>query len=186
VTRQEVVNLAPPTGDNRFDAGRLPIWVDYRSAVYGLPSIEGRGIKVAPDRPGPSIDPDAEDRRLSDEALAEVRTFLARRMPEMADRPVAEGRGCQYESMPDAHFVIDRNPGWDNAWLVGDGSGHAFKHGPAIDEYAAALAVGDGAAADRLGPGDGRFALGERRGTATGPRTSAAGPSRSAGEPMAR
>jgi glycine/D-amino acid oxidase-like deaminating enzyme len=186
VTRQEVVYLAPPAGDDRFDAGRLPTWVDYRSAVYGLPSIEGRGMKVAPDRRGPIIDPDAVDRRLSDEAVAEVRTFLARRMPEMAGRPVAEGRVCQYESTPDAHFVIDRHPGWDNAWLVGGGSGHAFKHGPAIGEYAAALAAGDQAAADGLGPGDGRFALGERMGTAIGLRTSAAARSRTAGEAMAR
>ena len=43
--------------------------------------------------------------------------------------------------------VIDRHPGHDNAWLVGGGSGHGFKHGPALGEYVAAR-VQDGAAVE--------------------------------------
>jgi glycine/D-amino acid oxidase-like deaminating enzyme len=176
VTRQEVLYLAPPAGDARFDAGTLPTWVDHRAAVYGLPSIEGRGMKVAPDWPGERIDPDRMERRVSDASIASVRAFLRVRMPAMADQPVVEGRVCQYASTPDTHFVIDRHPEWENAWILGGGSGHAFKHGPRIGELAAALVSGDRAAIGRLEPADQRFALRERT-PSPGMRTSAAGPS---------
>ncbi|HJW22715.1 MAG TPA: hypothetical protein VJ506_09825, partial [Candidatus Limnocylindrales bacterium] len=49
--------------------------------------------------------------------------------------PVVETRVCQYETTPDTHWLIDRHPEWENAWLVGGGSGHAFKHGPRIGSY---------------------------------------------------
>lgn len=49
VPRQEVIYFATPPGDDRFDAANHPTWVDYDGAFYGLPSIERRGFKVAPD-----------------------------------------------------------------------------------------------------------------------------------------
>lgn len=174
VTRQEVVYLATPPGDARFDAGSLPIWVDYRAAFYGLPSIEGRGMKVAPDQPGPIVDPDLQQRTPSPQLIEAARAYLRVRFPDMADRPVAEARVCQYESTPDAHFIIDRLPGRDDAWIVGGGSGHAYKHGPVIGEYLAALATGDAEAASALAPPDDRFALGPRLAAGSGLRTSSA------------
>jgi sarcosine oxidase len=175
VTRQEIIFFATPPGDRRFDAGALPTWVDYDAAFYGLPSIEGRGFKVAPDWPGPIVDPDHEERRLSDERVDAARALLARRFPAMAAQPVAEGRICQYETTPDTHFVIDREPRWGNAWVVGGGSGHGFKHGPVIGEYLSALVCGDADAAAALAPADDRFALRPRT-PARGMRTSGAGP----------
>ena len=53
VPQQEIIYFATPPGDVRFDAGVMPTWVEYDAAFYGLPSIEGRGFKVAPDWPGP-------------------------------------------------------------------------------------------------------------------------------------
>jgi len=41
---------------------------------------------------------------------------------------------CQYENTPDHHFIVDRHPHAANVWLVGGGSGHGFKHGPALGE----------------------------------------------------
>ena len=32
---------------------------------------------------------------------------------------------CQYESTPDAHFVIDRHPAASNVWIAGGGSAPA-------------------------------------------------------------
>jgi len=176
VTRQEIVHFATPAGDARFDADALPTWVDYEGAFYGLPSIEGRGLKVAPDWPGPVVDPDHEERRLSDERVEAARRFLRRRFPALAHQPVAEGRICQYETTLDTHFVIDRHPAWENAWVVGGGSGHGFKHGPSIGEYVSALASGDEAAAAELAPPDDRFAL-RRRVAGQGMRTSGSPPS---------
>ncbi len=175
VTRQELVFFATPPGDARFEAGALPTWVDYDAAFYGLPSVEGRGVKVAPDWPGPVVDPDHEERRLSDERVEAARAFVRRRFPALADQPVAEGRICQYETTPDTHFVIDRDPRWSNAWVAGGGSGHGFKHGPVIGEYLSALVAGDEQAAAELAPPDDRFAM-RPRVAGRGMRTSAAGP----------
>lgn len=175
VTRQEVVYVATPPGDDRFDAGTHPIWVEYGAAIYGLPSIEHRGFKVAPDRPGPIVDPDTQDRRLTDEGVAEARAYVAHRFPALADQPVAEGRVCQYETTPDTHFIIDRlpTPVGLNAWVVGGGSGHGFKHGPVVGEYLSGLVTGQ--PVDDLAPPDDRFALRPRAAglgmrTGTGPR----------------
>jgi sarcosine oxidase len=176
VTRQEIIYFAPPPGDGRFDAGPLPTWVDYDRAFYGIGSVEGRGLKVAPDWPGPEVDPDHEERRLSDERVEAARAFMGRLFPAMAGRPVSEGRVCQYELTADTHFILDRHPAWSNAWIVGGGSGHGFKHGPAIGEYLAALVMADADAAAQLAPPDDRFAL-RPRVPATGMRTAGAPPS---------
>ncbi len=162
VPRQEVIYFATPPGVTDFDAGRHPTWVEYEAAFYGLPSIEGRGFKVAPDWPGPVVDPDQQDRRLSDERVEATREYLRRRFPDLADQPVVEGRVCQYELTMDTHFVIDRHPAMPGAWIVGGGSGHGFKHGPVVGEYLAALVTGDAAGAAALAPPDARFSLGAR------------------------
>jgi sarcosine oxidase len=175
VPRQEVVYFATPPGDARFDAGTLPIWVDYDASFYGIPSIERRGLKCAPDWPGPRVDPDRQERALSPDKIDAARAYLGRRFPAMADRPVAEGRVCQYELTPDTHFIIDRHPAWENAWIVGGGSGHGYKHGPALGEYVSALVLGDEAAAAALAPPDDRFALRPRE-PGIGMRTAAAAP----------
>jgi sarcosine oxidase len=175
VTRQEVVYFATPPGDDRFDAGAHPIWVEHGAAFYGLPSIEHRGFKVAPDWPGPVVDPDTQDRRLSDDRVAASRAYLRRRFPALADRPVAEGRVCQYETTPDTHFIIDRLRSLSmlNAWVVGGGSGHGFKHGPVVGEYLSGLVMGQ--SVDDLAPPDDRFRL-RQRVASLGMRTAAVTP----------
>jgi glycine/D-amino acid oxidase-like deaminating enzyme len=55
----------------------------------------------------------------------------------MKDAPLIESRVCQYENTPDNHFIVDRHPAADNVWIVGGGSGHGFKHGPALGEMVA-------------------------------------------------
>ncbi len=172
VTRQEVLFFGTPPGDARFDAARMPTWIDYDAAYYGMASIEGRGFKCAPDAPGPLVDPDRQERVPSAETVAAARAFLARRFPTLASQPLVESRVCQYETTADEHFVIDRHPSYANAWIVGGGSGHGFKHGPVIGEYVAALVTGDAAPAAELAPPDDRFAL-RPRATGRGMRTAA-------------
>ncbi|MBI3750059.1 MAG: FAD-dependent oxidoreductase [Chloroflexi bacterium] len=135
VTRQEAHYLGAPAGDERWSAARHPAWIDLGAAFYGIPSIDGRGFKVAPDEYGPAVDPDRVDRVVTTEAAAATRAFVARRFPALVSAPIVEGRVCQYETTPDTHWLIDRHPDFDNVWLVGGGSGHAFKHGPRIGQY---------------------------------------------------
>lgn len=149
-TRQEVFFFAPPPGDARFapTPGRgftgLPGWADFNGGdiYYGMPDLEGRGFKIAKDAHGPRMDPDTGDRVHSPEALADVRAYMARRFPAMADRPLNESRVCQYENSSNGDLLIDRHPTLENVVLVGAGSGHGFKHGPAVGRYAANLTLG--------------------------------------------
>ncbi len=67
----------------------------------------------------------------------EARDYAAVRFPALAAAPVLGARVCQYDLSPDTHFVVDRHPENASWWLVGGGSGHSFKHGPALAEYVA-------------------------------------------------
>jgi len=61
----------------------------------------------------------------------------------MKNAPLIETRVCQYEQTSDSNFILDRHPRIDNVWLLGGGSGHGFKHGPALGEMMAELILKD-------------------------------------------
>lgn len=143
-TRQEVFFFATPRGDARFLPQHLPGWADFTGddMYYGMPDLEGRGFKIANDTHGPAFDPESGERRASREGEADVRRYLQRRFPALAAQPLTETRVCQYENSANGDFLIDRHPDFENVWLLGGGSGHGFKHGPAVGRYAAELASG--------------------------------------------
>ena len=143
-TRQEVFFFGPPPGDERFASPRMPTWIDFGAEIYGLPDLEARGFKLAPDRHGEPIDPDVDERLVGAASVERARAFLARRFPALASAPLVETRVCQYENTSNGDFLIDRHPGADDVWLVGGGSGHGFKHGPAVGEYVTERLVGGG------------------------------------------
>ena len=143
-TRQVQMYFGTPAGDDRFGPRHMPAWVDFPAGVYGAPDLEGRGLKVGIDRHGPAFDPDSDDRAIDAESVAIARAWLARRLPAMADAPLVESRICQYENTSNGDFLIDRHPAHDNVWIAGGGSGHGFKHGPAVGEYVASLVMGTG------------------------------------------
>ena len=149
ITRQEVFFLGVPPGD-LFKPPQLPTWVDFTDLVYGMPALDGRGAKIAIDAHGPEFDPDRGDRIVFPESIKAVREYLARRLPLLADAPVTETRVCQYENTSNGDFLIDHHPALENAWLVGGGSGHGFKHGPAVGEYVMAMVTGSGTAEPRF------------------------------------
>ncbi len=143
-TRQEVFFFAPESGDQRFAPPHLPGWADFNDGdiYYGMPDLEARGFKIAHDAHGERFDPDSGDRRATEAGLSKVRTYLAKRFPLLASRPLVESRVCQYENSANGDLVIDRHPKWPNVLIVGAGSGHGFKHGPAVGRYASDLVTG--------------------------------------------
>ena len=151
VTRQEIFFFGVPAGDDRFGGGSLPAWIDFNDLVYGIPDVDGRGFKIAIDAHGPEFDPDNGERVVTEAGLSAVRAYLAERVPLLADAPVTESRICQYENTSNGDFLIDRHPAFENVWIVGGGSGHGFKHGPAVGEYAAAMIAGAGTPEPRFG-----------------------------------
>lgn len=150
VTRQEVFFFGTPAGNRDFSAPNMPVWVDITDehGAYSLPDIENRGFKLAFDKHGPNFDPDTDDRIASGKDAAQA--FLAERFPGLAGAPLVESRVCQYENTSSGDFLIDRHPDLKNVWLVGGGSGHGFKHGPAVGEHVCALIEGKAPAEPRF------------------------------------
>jgi monomeric sarcosine oxidase len=139
-TRQEVFFFGTPPGDRRFTEDTLPVWADHGPRFfYGIPGNEWRGFKIADDTRGPVVDPTTQERTPTAEAIERAREYVAYRFPGLAGAPLVEARVCQYEESPDEHFIIDRHPDAGNVWILGGGSGHGFKHGPAVGELVARL-----------------------------------------------
>ncbi len=143
-TRQEVFYFGAAPGDLRFAAPALPTWLDFDRGYYGVPDIDGRGFKIAQDTHGECIDPDSVDRAPSPVRIEQARDFLARRFPTLAAAPLLGAEVCQYENTSNGDFVIDRHPAFDNVWIAGGGSGHGFKHGPAVGAYLVERMLRDG------------------------------------------
>ncbi len=139
-TRQEVYHFGAPQGDTRFAPPELPVWADFNNGriVYGIPDLEGAGFKIAFDTHGPVIDPDTMEREPTAAGIAAARAYVARRFPGLAGAPLIGARVCQYENSANGDYLLDRFPGQERVWLVGAGSGHGFKNGPAVGKRVAA------------------------------------------------
>ncbi|MDP9263113.1 MAG: FAD-dependent oxidoreductase [Acidobacteriota bacterium] len=151
-TRQEVFFFGPPPGSQQFAAPHMPGWLHHGDEVYGTGDLENRGVKIAVDFHGPAFNPETGKREVSAQGLRAIRRYLARRLPALKDAPLVESRVCQYENTANGDFLIDCHPDYDNVLLAGGGSGHGFKHGPALGEYVARLLT-------RGGPVEPRFSL---------------------------
>jgi len=154
VTRQEVFFLGTPSGSADFRPPKMPVWLHRTHAglPYALPDIEGRGFKIAFDRHGERFDPDTGMRVVGESSIGQLREYLRQHIPALEHAPVIETRVCQYENTWNGDFLIDRHPEMENVWIAGGGSGHGFKHGPALGEYLSARIL-HGA------PGEPRFSL---------------------------
>ena len=149
--RAEVYFLGVAPGDARFSSPQMPTWI-YKSKeveAYGMPVLENRGFKVAVDKLSLPADPDTMDREPTPPYRAQLRAFVAERFPDLKDAPVLETRVCQYENTETGNYLVDRHPEMDNVWIVGGGSGHGFKNGPAMGEYVASV-VARGAPLEKL------------------------------------
>lgn len=141
ITQQDVFFFG---ASGRWRTPDVPGWVDYEGAAYGVGDVDGRGVKVAPDVEGPEIDPEGADRVPVPEHEQLARQMLAHRFPALAGAPIVGTRTCQYELTRDTRFVCAPHPAHgDVVWLLGGGSGHAFKHGPALAERMETWLAGD-------------------------------------------
>lgn len=152
-TRQEVFFFGTGAGDPRFTDAQMPVWSDdSKPAIdgfpgkhwfYGIPGNQWRGFKIADDMRGPVVDPTTLERQISPEGLRMARAYLRMRFPALADAPLVESRVCQYENSTDQDFILDHHPEAANVWILGGGSGHGFKHGPAFGEMACDVVLGN-------------------------------------------
>jgi glycine/D-amino acid oxidase-like deaminating enzyme len=135
----------------------VPGWIDYDGATYGVGDLDGRGVKVSPDTEGPPLDPERAERVPTPEHERSARAYLAHRFPALAGAPLVGTRTCQYELTPDTRFLCAPHPEHEGVWLLGGGSGHGFKHGPALAERLERWLTG-------AEPPDPAYALGARSG----------------------
>jgi glycine/D-amino acid oxidase-like deaminating enzyme len=164
VTQQDTCFFSAPPA---WRAGMVPAWVDFDGAAYGAGDLDGHGFKCSSDIQGPAFDPDRDDRLPQQAHVDAARAILAHRFPALAGAPLAGTRTCQYTTTVDTQFLISPLDD-DRVWLFGGGSGHGFKHGPALGAYVADLVEG------RYAP-DARFGLMART-AATSLRTAGHGP----------
>jgi len=149
-TRQIVFYFGAPAGDERFSSPALPTFLFKTDESYGMPNLESRGLKIGLDQHGERVDPDTQSRIVTQSEIEQIRKYVGWRFPALKDAPIVETRVCQYENTSSGDFLIDRHPERSNVWLVGGGSGHGFKHGPAVGEYVAGQVLDGGKAEPRF------------------------------------
>ena len=141
VTVQEVTffNSSP-----EWDSPHVPAYSDAEDAnnFYGVGGLEGFPFKLASDLRGVEFNPDLDQRELNDKQLNLCKDYLSKRFPSLQNSSVFERRLCQYTSTGDSNWIIAPISDISNQWIVGAGSGHGFKHGPALGVYVADLIEG--------------------------------------------
>lgn len=144
VTRQEVYYFGLPAAiAGKLETG-VPTWIDMseEGGYYGIPGGLHRGFKIASDRRGPAIDPSLAERTPTAAEVERARRYIGRRFRGLGSLPLLEHRVCQYTNTPDGSFILDRHPEAGNVWMLGGGSGHGFKHGPALGALCAGVVTG--------------------------------------------
>lgn len=143
-TRQEVYYFGLPS-DGAVTFDEMPAWIDADgvSMYYGIAGNAARGFKLGVDIRGGSFDPTSDDRSPDPLVLHAARKFLEHRFPRLKNAPLLESRVCPYENSPSGNFVLDFLPNSENVIVVGGGSGHGFKHGPALGEIVAKALAGE-------------------------------------------
>ena len=127
--------MTGPTG------GRFPIFLAEVSGgpFYGLPVIDGRGLKVALFRgPGASVPGGG---RAGDPAGRRAARAGGSSTPTCPASTARSGTGatCIYTLTPDRHFLIDLHPQYPNVAVAGGFSGHGFKFAAVVGEILADL-----------------------------------------------
>ena len=113
------------------------------SGWYGFPYLPEQGIvKVARHANGLELHPERDDRQISDAEVGELRLFLQKTFPALAEAPLVYTRRCLYTDTLDGHFWIDRHPEIEGLSVSSGGSGHAFKMAPVLGEMTADMAEG--------------------------------------------
>jgi sarcosine oxidase len=107
---------------------------------YGMPSIDGSGVKVAEHSGGEPVDnPLHVDRSLRERDLEPVEAFLRTHLPTVL--PACRDHAiCLYTMSPDEHFIVDRHPQHPHVVFAAGLSGHGFKFAPVLGAALADLA----------------------------------------------
>ena len=114
-----------------------PAFFDETAEVYGFPDVDGLGFKAVTHRPGRTFDVERDARMPTTGGVAAIAAYVAHRFPALHDAGLLWARVMPYELTPDSHFVLAASRDDARRWYLGGGSGHGFKHAPALGELLA-------------------------------------------------
>jgi sarcosine oxidase subunit beta len=130
--------------------------IDFESTFYF--HREGAGVLFGM---GDPAEPPTFDLTVQWDFLERVTPVAARRLPALADAPIARAWAGLYEMTPDANPIIGAASGVEGFFLLTGFSGHGFQHSPAAGRILADVIAGRDPEFD-LAP----FALGRFAGAA--------------------
>ncbi|HET9223459.1 MAG TPA: N-methyl-L-tryptophan oxidase [Roseiflexaceae bacterium] len=161
--QRNVLYWFEPTSDrDAFMPERCPIYIweaEDGSSFYGFPTLPGSpaGVKVAFHNFGPYCTPATIDRQVHEPEVANMRRWLAGRIPALSDGALVEAKTCMYTLTPDKDFLIGFHPKHPQVLLASPCSGHGFKFASVVGEILADLAI-EGATRQPFAPfAPGRF-----------------------------
>jgi glycine/D-amino acid oxidase-like deaminating enzyme len=138
--RGEMWWIGSPPGDERYRWENAPNITD--QVVY-TSADNGGGYKIAARGPRVEVkNPDTIDRTPTEALRKGVLEYVAERLPGLVGQPVIQTHVCQDGGPASGHFMIDTHPDASNVWVVGGGSGHAFKMGPKSGQYISGCVLG--------------------------------------------
>ncbi|MCS7050104.1 MAG: N-methyl-L-tryptophan oxidase [Thermomicrobium sp.] len=140
VRRVLVIHVQPREAD-AFLPERLPIFLlDVpEGEYYGFPLLPEQGVKFGRHDDGEECRAETARRTVTPDEIQQMMTVLGRYLPQAAGSLLTSVT-CLYTMTPDAHFVVDRHPEWQQIVFACGFSGHGFKFAPVIGEALADLA----------------------------------------------
>ena len=107
--------------------------------IYGFPSLDDEGIKVARYQPSSTIvNPLQTSTQYDESELAPVRNIIRQFLPGVAT-DCHRHKVCFYNLTNDENFLVDYQRHDDTVVYATGGSGHAFKFAPVIGEIVSRL-----------------------------------------------
>jgi sarcosine oxidase len=103
---------------------------------YGVPTTDGRSIKLGVHHEGQDADPDSIDREVHEADLSPIRDF-ARDSLRGVSGEIVETCVCMYTNTPDDRFLATSPAAMPGVTVLSACSGHGFKFAPVIGELIA-------------------------------------------------
>lgn len=125
-----------------YTAGNFPIFISHlpEHTLYGIPSYQGSGLKVAFHGGEPVQHVSEIDYTPDDDRIEAIRRFSHRYLPG-ADAPLKFTRICLYTMTPDEDFIVDLHPDFPQIVFASPCSGHGFKFSTLIGSILTDLAL---------------------------------------------
>ena len=141
-TRRSVLTWYAARDPETFAPARFPAFTRQGPGVhvYGVPTLDGSTVKVAPHATYDLDDPDQLDDQVSESELTTINRAVAELLPGLTPRPMRSA-GCMDTFTPDGQPLLGAVPGAPRLWLATGFSGHGFKMATVVGEILAELVV---------------------------------------------